>query len=245
MAEVIVVKGLSAGYGERRVLDGVDLVVREGEVAAVIGPNGSGKTTLLRAVAGIIPYSGSVKIAGVEISSAPPPIRPRLLSYAPATVARADITVGDFLLTSPNPDAGLMEWLIEYFGLTDLISRRLWETSSGELRRVVLARALASKAAAILIDEPVTHLDIRYQLRVMKALRLMSKRGKAVLITLNNLVPSLAHVTTAYGIVSGSLHPLGDDAATLIRRIYGVEVAEVELGGRKYIIPVDEASGGE
>ncbi len=245
MAEVIVAKGLSAGYGDRMVLESVNLIVREGEVAAVIGPNGSGKTTLLRAVAGIIPYTGSVRVAGAEVSSAPPQIRPRLLSYAPATVARADITVGDLLLTSPNPDTGLMEWLIEYFGLKSLLGRRLWEISSGELRRAVLARALASKAAAILIDEPVTHLDIRYQLRVMKALRLVAERGKAVLITLNNLVPSLAYVTTAYGIVDGSLHPIGADVASLIRRIYGVEVAEVEVGGRKYIIPVDEASGGE
>lgn len=245
MAEVIVVRGMSAGYGDRRVLEGIDLVVREGEVAAVIGPNGSGKTTLLRAVAGIIPYTGSVRVAGVEVSSAPPQMRPRLLSYAPAAVARADITVGDLLLTSPNPDAGLMEWLIEYFGLKGLLSRRLWEISSGELRRAVLARALASKAAAILVDEPVTHLDIRYQLRVMKALRLVAERGKAVLITINNLIPSLAYVTTAYGIIGGALHLVGADAASLIRSIYGVEVAEVEVGGRKYIIPIDEASGGE
>lgn len=245
MAEVIVVKGLRTGYGGRTVLDGADLVVRDGEVAAVIGPNGSGKTTLLRAVAGIIPYSGSVRVAGVEMSSAPPQLRPRLISYAPAAVARADITVGDLLLTSPNPDEALMEWLIDYFGLKPLMGRRLWEVSSGELRRAVLARALSSKAAAVLLDEPVTHLDIRYQLRVMKALRLVAGRGKAVLVALNNLVPSLAYVTDAYGIVGGRLQPLGQGVASLIRRIYGVEVEEVEVGGRKYIIPVDEASNGE
>lgn len=154
-------------------LNAVDLDIRQGELVAVIGPNGSGKTSLLRALAGIAPFSGCVRIAGADANMVPPARRSRLLGFVPASRDIAwPIAARDLIaLGLPRPDPARVEELIELLELEPFAHRPADCLSTGERARVLLARALAPRPALLLLDEPLSNLDPYWVLRILAILR--------------------------------------------------------------------------
>src|SRR5215470_2336638 len=174
------VRGLSKSFGQRLVLDGIDLRVRRGEVVAILGANGSGKSTALRCVVGLVePDSGSVELAGKEITS---------LSGAELTSVRREaamifqqvhlvrrlstldnvccgalgrLPTRRSLLRSTFPSSLRVEAMacLERVGLADRAEERASRLSGGQQQRVAIARALCQRASVILADEPVSALD--------------------------------------------------------------------------------------
>lgn len=188
MSGVVAVEKVTVRYGQREIFANVSLVLPQGAFTAIVGPNGSGKSSLLRVLAGVQrPSDGIVRrdarAALIESSINPPPdVTPRELAdyglalrrpwwrFAPD---RADVAAADSALART--------------GLLERADDPVATLSAGEVQRAWVAAALASAPQALLIDEPTAHLDLRYQLDVLRTLHDLSRSGVAVAAAIHDL----------------------------------------------------------
>lgn len=235
---MICLQHITVSYGERRILDDLDLSFGEGRITAVMGPNGCGKTTLLRLVDGLLePSAGRVLIDGMAVQDYPA----RQLAQKVAFVRQHQRTDFEFsafetVLMGRNPyqhrlqnesqeDWDIVERCMKQTGTWHLRLSKPAQMSGGELQRVMIARALAQQTPVLLMDEPVSNLDIAHQIEVMRLLRDAS--GKTVLIVLHDLNLALRFCDDLlllhdsryvyHGPVAGGL------TAENIQAVYGVE----------------------
>ena len=230
-------RGLVWSAGGRRILNGVTLEARTGEVLGLLGPNGAGKTSLLRVLAGLRrPQGGEVLLGGVDVAG----MRRRALARRLAIVEQSpevheDITVQEVAALGRTPHRGRFAVLGDgdhraidrALGLTGLSTyrTRTWRSlSGGEQQRAQLARALAQEPEVILLDEPTNHLDIRYQLEV---LGLLSSLDLTVVTALHDLNLAARYcdavVVLQDGVVRSSGAPADVLTVELLRRVYEVE----------------------
>ncbi|QEL21043.1 ABC transporter ATP-binding protein [Limnoglobus roseus] len=191
---------ITAGYPDRPVLAAVTLAVRAGEFMALIGPNGAGKTTLLRSLGRQLrPARGTVALDGVAVWDRSPGWTAQRIALAlqggerdrPLTVAEV-VSLGraphrGWVLPFRAEDRHAVEVALARAGLADFAERRVTELSAGEAQRVGLARALAQEPAVLLVDEPTSHLDLRFQGEVLDQLRRLARDGLAVVAALHDL----------------------------------------------------------
>ena len=183
------IEHLSAGYGQTPVLHDFNLQVGRGEVAAIIGPNGCGKSTLLRCATGLLaPLAGTISLGGEGIGSLAPRERARRIALLPQHIEGGDhLTTEEMALLGRTPhlsaygapsrrDEEIVDGALEAVGADNLRGRLLGELSGGERQRVVLARALAQQPHILLLDEPTSHLDIRYQFELLDLVRRLARR---------------------------------------------------------------------
>ena len=184
----------TARLGGREVLKAVDLTVATGELVAVVGPNGAGKSSAIRALAGLLPLSvGEARLGGDLLTGLSPQARASRIAYLPqerriawnlpaveVAALGAPFLSGAEALTAAR--AALDE--VEAGHLAD---RGVAEMSGGERARVLLARALATGATAVLADEPVAGLDPDARLLVLERLQARARAGQAVLVSLHDL----------------------------------------------------------
>jgi len=182
----------TARLGGRTVLDGVDLSVAAGELVAVVGPNGAGKSSAIRALAGLLPLSaGNALLGGDDVASLTPGERAGRAAYLPQErriawnlPAIEVAALGAPFLTDALERARAALDEVEAGHLAD---RGVAEMSGGERARVLLARALATGARALLADEPTTGLDPEAQLMVLERLKARAAAGQGVLVSLHDL----------------------------------------------------------
>jgi lipoprotein-releasing system ATP-binding protein len=182
------------------VLRGVDLVVKPGEIVALLGPSGSGKSTLLQAV-GLLEggFQGSIKIAGEEASALDNDGRTRLRRDALGFVYQFHHLLPDFdalenvllpqLIYGADPDSARVraEELLGKLGLSDRVGHRPSKLSGGEQQRVAVARALANRPPLVLADEPTGNLDEATADKVLaEFLTLVRGEGSAALVATHN-----------------------------------------------------------
>lgn len=247
------------------VLDGtpivhdVGLTVRAGGWLSVIGPNGAGKSTLLRALAGLLPYTGTVTVDGAPTHGMSPRERARVLAYAPQTPQMPpDMTVFDYVLLGRTPhlryfagerqhDRDAAGGVLDRLDLGHVEGRRLGSLSGGERQQVVLARALAQEATVLLLDEPTTALDLGHQQQVLELVdRLRHTDGLTVLTTLHDLSLAAQYADELLLMDGGRAVANGIPRDVLTERAvathYGARV-RVELGtdGRPQVHLVREA----
>jgi len=232
---------LSVSYDNTQVIKEVSFTLVEG-VVAVVGPNGAGKTTLLKAISGLVSYAGSLKIMNKDLRDFSAEERARLITYVPPLVdVMPDMSVGDLILSDPLVSKELLEEYIELFELSSLLKRRLSKVSSGELSRALLAKGLSKNSKIVALDEPLSHIDLRFQLILLKHLRVLSKGGKLILVASNQLNPLLSYVDRVVALKKGEVVFTGDVASFLRsstpERIYGVKFEVVFKDGYVDIIP--------
>ena len=175
-------RNLGVGYGERLVLDGLDVDLPAGELTVIVGPNGCGKSTLLRALARMVPArAGSVELDGKPIGDYPTRQVARRLGLLPQSpVAPDGITVTDLVARGRYPHQGIFrQWsdtdadavddAMRRAGVTDLAGRQVSQLSGGQRQRVWIAMALAQQTPILLLDEPTTYLDVAHQVEVAAA----------------------------------------------------------------------------
>jgi iron complex transport system ATP-binding protein len=196
----IVCRQVTAAYGDRTVLDAVDLEVAAGQWLGVIGPNGAGKSTLIRVLAGVMPAGGSASIDGRPISEMPRREVARLVAVVPQQPVLPDaMPVLDYVLLGRTPhisywgtegahDLQVTTEILSRLDLTGFEDRPLGELSGGERQRTVLARALAQEPDILLLDEPTAALDLGHQQQVLDLVDgLRRERSMAVVSALHDL----------------------------------------------------------
>jgi len=193
---ILSVRDLSFSYGTHKALDRVSFEMRRGEILCVMGPNGSGKSTLIDCVMGIHrPDSGTLILDGKDVQDYRRQEIAQHAAYVPQnhsvtfpyTVREAVMMGRTAYLSafgSPNAeDESLAEDAMRRVGISHLANRPYGSISGGELRLVLLARALCQQTPLILMDEPTAHLDYRNELKFLEMICALSKEdGIAVLI---------------------------------------------------------------
>ena len=191
---------LRATLKRREVLHGLDFLAEAGELTAIVGPNGAGKTTLLRALAGLLPpTAGTVTLSGRPLGEWPPRMRAKALAYLPqerivnwALAARTVVALGRLPHQSIGAgesasDARAIEAALAAMDIGHLAARPVLDMSGGERARVLIARALAQEARALIADEPAAGLDPAHQLTLFAQFARLAAEGRTVVVALHDL----------------------------------------------------------
>lgn len=248
-------EGLSAGYGGRPVLHGIDLALERGALAALVGPNGAGKSTLLRCLAGLVrPTAGRVVLDGRDVRSLDRASLARRIAVVPQafdtifpfTVREIvglgrTARLGPFGLPSAS-DVLAVDHAISELGLVPLAGRRADELSGGERQRMVLAMALAQEGDVLLLDEPTAHLDPGHQRSTLELIRRAAReRGLVALAVLHdlNLASALADrvLVMESGRIAADGAPLGVLDAATVGSVFGPGLAVLVRDGVPFVLP--------
>jgi cobalamin transport system ATP-binding protein len=240
--------------GNRPVVDGVDAAVAEGEWLALIGPNGAGKTTLLRAIARLVPFTGSIALDGRATSEMPRSKLSRLLAVVPQEPSTPPwMTVAEYVLLGRTPHLGPLAKegrrdreaaarALTRLDLLDYRERRLGTLSGGEKQRVVVARALAQEARIVLLDEPTASLDIGHQQQALDLLDALRAESGLTLIAAMHDLTLAAHYADRMVLldagrvaVDGTPHEVLTES--LIARHYDARIRIVSVDGRIAVVP--------
>ncbi len=233
------------------VLRGVDIELAAGCLAAILGENGSGKTTLLKTVNRLLrPRRGAVMIDGTDVAGMGGREIARRFGYMPQRQEAAHCTVFEAVLLgrkardagrTTDDDLRRVEELLRLVHLEDLAMRPAAELSGGELQKVVLARALAQEPKALLLDEPINHLDPVNQIEVMSLLHAVTRdMGMTTLVVTHNLNNALRFADRFILLKRGRvLAAGGKDVLTpdTIREAFRIDVTVGEVDGEPVIVP--------
>lgn len=256
----------TVSLGKHVVLRDIRLACPRGSHTAILGPNGAGKTTLLRAIVGLLEGEGVVQVDGEPISSLPPLQRARCIAYVPQrSELQARLTVREvvaqgryahqtpWLSTKEAPTTRPVsaraqkeeQAVDEALRMTDtaqLQDRPYPELSGGEQRRVLLARALASEAPVIALDEPTAALDLAHVLLLFEQLAALTRAGRSIITVLHSLHEAAQWCDQAVVLSGGRIVYSGgpDLPAEVVREVYGVEIVP---GGAPAYRLIEAASG--
>ena len=197
---IIGVEHVSKFFGDKAVLNDVNLSVRKGEFVTILGPSGCGKTTLLRLIAGFQTASeGVITIAGKDITQTPPhrrPVNTVFQKYALFPHLNVFNNIAFGLKLKKLPAATIekkVKQALRMVGMTDYEDRDVDSLSGGQQQRVAIARAIAAKPPVILADEPTGNLDSASSREIMEILKGMHRSGETlILITHDNGIAAQA-----------------------------------------------------
>jgi iron complex transport system ATP-binding protein len=251
MDEALRVRALSVQLSGRDVLRSVSMSAPFAKITGVLGPNGAGKSTLLRAICGLVSHEGQISIADRAFGTLTTSERARLLSFVPQrSQLTAALEVRDLVMQGryahrrsfARPSAEDRRAVDEALHETNaeaFIGRLFSELSAGEQRRVLLARALATGARILLLDEPSAALDIEHALRLYELLRRLAKQGRCIVLVIHDLEHARSHTDRVVLLQAGKVVDEATTSAVLtvsrIRDVYGVDT--LQSGGLTFRLP--------
>ncbi len=236
------VEHLSCGYNGPPIVRDVSFQVKEGEKLCILGPNGCGKTTLLRALAGLLPSSGVIRLMGADLRTMPVRQRAQRLAlmsqFSPATfdyTVYESVMLGRYahqasgLLSGESAaDRRAVEDSLRLTGTWELREQLVTRLSGGQLQRVFLARTFAQEPHAILLDEPTNHLDLRYQVELIESLKdWAAAGGRCVVGVLHDMNLALSFADTVLLLSNGQIQScsgLEDFDLSELDRLYHMDV---------------------
>ncbi len=252
------VDGVECHYGSIKILEDVSLVVKEGDFVGIMGPNGSGKTTLLKSISRTLkPYKGTIMLDKTDIYSLKSAELAKQLAVVPQeTNIGFSFTALDIVLMGRNPhmsrfqmetekDMAIVRKAMDRTHTWQLAQRPINELSGGEKQRVVIARALAQEPKVLLLDEPLTHLDMINQLEIMDLVKeLCVKEGMIVLAVIHDLNLAARYCNSALLINDGRIFAAGTLEVVLtsenIKSVFRVDaiVRKSLVTNSLYVIPL-------
>ena len=232
--------GLSTGYGERKIIEGLELAIPDGSFTVIIGPNGCGKSTLLRSLARLIkPTAGAVLLDGTDIAATKTKELARTIGLLPqSSVAPEGITVVDLVSRGRHPhqsvlrrwgerDEAAVREALSRTRLTDLSTRVVDELSGGQRQRVWIAMALAQQTPLLLLDEPTTYLDIAHQIDVLDLCTELHREGRTLVAVLHDLNQAARYATHLIAMKQGRIVTQGPPSAVVttefVQEVFGVQ----------------------
>lgn len=254
-------RDLRVDIAGRRIVSGIGFTVPDGTFAGLLGPNGSGKSTILKTIYRVHrPAGGQVLVDGQDLLA----LRPRDAARRIAVVAQEftlefDFTVAELVMIGRTPhkrafdrdndtDRAAAEQAIERAGCQDLAHRGFNTLSGGEKQRALIAQALAQGADHLVLDEPTSHLDIRYQVEILE---LVAGLGVTVLAAIHDLSLAALFCDTVHLIADGQLVTGGPPeqvlTAATVSAAYGTQVLVIAHPetGTPHLIPRRARRGDE
>ncbi|MGJ6962165.1 ABC transporter ATP-binding protein [Streptosporangium sp. G11] len=250
------------GYGDRVVVDGLDLGIEAGTVTTIIGPNGCGKSTLLRAMGRLLkPSGGEVLLDGKRIDKMPSKEVARILGVLPqAPSAPEGLTVADLVARGRHPhqtwyrqwssdDESTVAEALAMTGLLDLGDRPLDELSGGQRQRAWISMALAQGTDLLLLDEPTTFLDLAHQVEVLELVRRLHRElDRTVVMVLHDLNLAARYADRLVAMRDGRVVAAGPPAEVLTEALLAevfeldAKVIEDPVAGTPLVIPIGTLS---
>ncbi len=237
----IEVRGVRVEYRSRDevviALNNVSLRVDKSDLFCVLGPNGSGKTTLLKTIAGLVKHDGVVLIDGVDALRMPRKTIAKVISYSSdvSVPEMLSLTVEEAVLTSRYPvsksflesseDLHKAREVMKTLGVLNLRNRRLSELSAGELKKALLAMALAKDPKVLLLDEPDAHMDIKSRVELSKTLKALKDKVLTIFTTHDvafaaNTATKVLVLSNGVGVALGNVKEVLTE--NVLSKIYGV-----------------------
>ncbi len=231
------IQELDFSFEKRKIIEDIELNVKEGEFVGIIGPNGSGKSTILKNVyRSLEPEKGTVFLNGEELGKISYKEMARKLgvvgqeNYVPFDFKVEDIVAmgrsphKKLFDTDTNEDKKIVMDSLKKIGMEDTAKRSYQHLSGGEKQRVIIARALAQQTKFLILDEPTNHLDIGYQLSTFD---LIKRLGVTVLAAIHDLNIAAMYCDRIYVLKDGKMIANGKPekilTAELIWKVYGVK----------------------
>ena len=255
MSEEVKVQNLNFSYGEKMILNDINLSFTKGNFYSIIGPNGSGKSTFIKIISKIlVPKDKSVFINGMGISTISNKKMAQMMTVISQDILiEYDFTVFDIVMMGRSPykrrfedfnkeDEQIVERYMKATNTWYLKDKLITELSGGETQRVIAARALTQETNIILLDEPTSHLDIQYQVEFLKIFRDLRK-DKVIIAVLHDLNLASIFSDEIILINKGEVVSRGTPweviSKEIIRDVYNVsvEVFENPINKCPYIIP--------
>lgn len=237
MAEILLqLENVHGGYGEVKVLNGVDILVGEGEIVSVVGPNGSGKSTMMKAIFGLVkPEEGKIVYKGENITGLEPfEIVRRGICYVPqesnvftSLTVDENLEMGAYILNQPQEVSKGKERVYGIFPLLKEKAKSQVATLSGGMRQMVaFGRALMLDPELVLMDEPSAGLAPRLVTEILMKLHEINERGKALLIIEQNVRRALELCHRGYVLDMGKTSMEGRGKELLLNR----KIQEIYMG---------------
>jgi iron complex transport system ATP-binding protein len=249
---------LGLGYGDVRIVEGLNVDVPIGQVTVIVGANGCGKSTLLRGLARLLtPTTGSVLLDGRSVHAMPSKEVAKVMGLLPQSpIAPEGITVADLVGRGRYPHQGwFRQWsgeddraVAEALAATDtlgLADRPIEEMSGGQRQRVWIAMALAQETDLLLLDEPTTFLDLAHQVEVLDLLTdLNRRRGTTVVIVMHDLNLACRYADHLIAMKNGTIVRQGSPAEVItpsvMREVFSMKATIITdpVSGTPTVIPI-------
>jgi iron complex transport system ATP-binding protein len=198
---MIFIKNIIAGYFDKKVLNNISFNIKNGDFFGIVGENGIGKTTLLKVLCNLIkPYSGVIYLKNKNIKCFSKNEFSKIISFLPQNMnTDFDFTVYDFVMFGRYPYMNILkipskndyielEKTIEILNINSLLQRKINTLSGGEKQKVLIAQVLVQNTDIIVLDEPISHLDVVNQQYVFETLKKMNEKyNKTIVVTLHDL----------------------------------------------------------
>lgn len=235
----IVLENISAGYDGFSLKD-INLDIKTGSFTALIGPNGCGKSTLLKTIGRIIrARSGAIHVGGVDVLAENSKTVARTIAYLPQSPETpASISVEQLVGYGRAPhqsilgirthkDIEIVEEAIEIAALGDLRKKLVSELSGGQRQRAFIAMSLAQDTPYIMLDEPTTFLDIRYQYETLDLIARLNASGRTSIVVLHDIAQAARYANHLVVMKEGRIYAQGTPqemvTPLMIRDVYGLE----------------------
>ncbi len=232
-------ENISCNYGKKNIIENITFNVKKGEILSILGANGSGKSTLLKAIVGLLPYAGTLLLDGVESKKLTTKKRASLISYVPqSTVIPFEFNVlevvlmgrfhaSSFGLSYSANDRNIAFKALSQVGIESFSEKIYRYLSGGQRQLVLIARALAQQSELIIMDEPVTGLDLGNQIRLLDLMEELTFLGHTIVQTTHNPNHALRVSQKVVWIHKRNILSFGEPNVVVspenIRKVYQVE----------------------
>ncbi len=243
--------GVCFSYEKNMVLKKLSAEIAEKRICFIMGNNGSGKTTLLKNIMGFLsPQSGKILINGNDIKNLDYRSMSKLVSYVPQVIRlNADFKVMDYLALGRTPYGGLLNRLadsdyevIERYALRfgiDCLDIEFNKLSGGQKQMIAIVRSLIQDTPIIIMDEPLSALDIGKQVDILKAFRDLTNEGKTIIMTTHNPNHALSVDSDACFLDNGQIVAYGNSGEimneTILQKIYGSNIV-LDHGSHDFVV---------
>ncbi|MBE6513816.1 MAG: ABC transporter ATP-binding protein [Thermoplasmata archaeon] len=244
-------EGIVQGYGDKIVLDGIDLEAESGQLVTVLGPNGCGKSTLIKTLCGIYsPRAGTVTIDGEDVITMERKARSRLISYVPQDyTSGGHSSVYDTVLMGRRPyiewtysqeDVAICADAILKMKMENYVDSFINQLSGGQLQRVVIARSLAQDPDFYIFDEPTSAFDMRNQLDLMRIMKaIIRDKGASLVVALHDINLAMRYSDKVLAMKDGKIYASGPPeeviTPTMLKEVYNVSADVVETVHGRYV----------